>query len=269
MTNILSIKNLTYKYNKTTIFNNFNLTVEEGKFITIAGNNISGKTTLIKLIAGILPSKNTINIGYSYVDNNSIQYHTKDIGVVFGSCLNNFLFDDVYKELAFPLENLNINTNDIEKRIIELAHIFGISKLLDKKTSDLTNSEKQELLIVINLLHKPRLLLLDNPYTMMNKEAKCRIKKALKGYQNDNKLTIILTTTNLEDTLDSDYLYIINEGTIVIEGNPLTVLKEDSLLNRLGLELPFMVDLSLKLEFYEVIDKIEVDMKRLVDNLWK
>lgn len=269
MANILEIKNLNYKYTKTTIFKDFNLSVQEGSYISIAGNNTSGKTTLIKLIAGILPSKNSITIGYSYVDNNRIQDHSKDLGIVLGNSLNSFLFEDVYKEMIFPLENLNKDTLEIEKRVLELSNLFGISKLLDKKTSDLTSSEKQEVLMVISLLHQPRILLLDNAFSMMNIKTKQRIKKALKEYKKKYNLTIIQTTTNLEDTLDTDYLYVINEGSVVIEGEPLIVLKEDTLLNRLGLSLPFMVDLSLKLEFYELIKGIEVDMNRMVDNLWK
>ena len=80
---------------------------------------------------------------------------------------------------------------------------------------------------------------------------------------------MILTTINLEDTLEADYLYIINNGNVVVEGRPLVVLKEESLIKKLGLSMPFMVDLSLKLEFYEVVDDIELDLDRMVNTLWK
>ena len=165
MANIIEIKNLNYQYGKTTIFKDFNLNIKEGSYVSIAGNNTSGKTTLIKLISGVLPSKNTITIGYSYVDMNHIHNHSKNLGVVLGNDLNNFLFEDVYKEMAFPLENLNTKVEEIEKRVLEVASSFKISKLLDKKTNDLTNSEKQILLIAIALLHKPRILLLDNAFS--------------------------------------------------------------------------------------------------------
>lgn len=269
MSNILEIKNLNYKYDKTTIFKNFNLTVKENSYIGIVGNNTSGKTTLTKLIAGILPSKDSIIIGYSYVNDKRFQDHSKELGIVFGNSLNHFLFEDVYKEMAFPLENLNMEPKQIEKKILELASLFDISKLLDKKTSDLTNSEKQELLLVISLLHEPKILVLDNAFSMMNKKTKEKMKKALTDYKSKYSLTIILMSTNLEDALDTDYLYILNKGNIVVEGLPNVVVKEDTLLNRLGISLPFMVDLSLKLEFYELIDHVEMDINRLVNDLWK
>ncbi len=269
MSNILEINNLNYKYGKTTVFKNFNLSVEEGRYIGVAGSNASGKTTLIKLISGILPSCDSIMVGYSYVNSNRIHDHSRDFGVVFGQNLNCFLFDDVYKEMAFPLENLNLDVSEIEKTILDTASSFKINKLLDKKIIDLTNSEKQQLLIAIATLHKPKILLLDSAFTMMDRKTKKQIKDTLINYKKSFNITIIETTSNLEDVVDSDYLYVIGNGGILIEGKPLVVFREDSLLTRIGLALPFMVDLSLKLEFYELLDHIETDVYRMVDDLWK
>ena len=122
---------------------------------------------------------------------------------------------------------------------------------------------------MISLLHEPKILVLDNAFSMMNKKTKEKMKKALTDYKSKYNLTIILMSTNLEDALDTDYLYILNKGNIVVEGLPNVVVKEDTLLNRLGISLPFMVDLSLKLEFYELIDHVEMDINRLVNDLWK
>ena len=267
--NTIQIKNLNYSIDGITIFKDFNMKIEENSFVSIAGNNTSGKTTLIKLIAGLLPNNDTITIGYSYLNPNRLYDHSKDLGVVLGSNLESFLFSDVYKEMAFSLENLCIDPKEIETRIIKIAKFFEINKLLDKKTYDLTNSEKQVLLIAISLLHEPKTLLLDCPFTMMDKTTKEKVKAKLKEYKEEHDITIVMTTTNLEDTLESDYLYIINKGNVVIEGKPLIVLKEDSLLKKLGLEIPRMVDLSLKLKFYEVLDDIELDLDRMVNTLWK
>ena len=269
MDNIIEIKKLNYKVKSTTIFKDFSLSIKTGSFTCIAGNNTSGKTTLIKLINGTLPSNNTITIGYSYVNDKRYNDHAIEIGTVYGNNLDYFLFDDVYKEMTFPLENLNLKPTEIEKRILEISKFFNVNKILDKKIYDLTNREKQELLIVLALLHKPKILLLDNALSMMDKASKEHMLTRLREYQIKENLTIVLTTTNLEDTLESDYLYIINKGKIAIEGRTLEVLKEDTIINRLGLELPFMVDLSLKLEFYDLLTNIETDMDRMVNTLWK
>lgn len=267
--NIIEAKNLTYKTNKKTVFNNFNISIPEGSFVSIAGNNDSGKTALIRLMNGLLPSNNAIVVGMSYINDKRIHDHSKEIGSVYGNNLNNFLFDDVYKEMAFPLENLNIEPTQIEERIIEVAKFFDISDLLDRKVVDLTSLEKQEVLLAIALLHEPKILLLDNPFSMMDRTTKNKIKSKLLKYKEKHNLTIVLATNNLEEVLDSDYLYILDKGEIVIEGKPLVVLREDKIISRLGLTMPFMVDLSLKLEAYELIDSIELDMEALVNKLWK
>ena len=82
-------------------------------------------------------------------------------------------------------------------------------------------------------------------------------------------MTIILTTSSLTETLSSDYLYIINESTIILEGEPLSVLVKDNILNRIGLEVPFMIDLSVKLQDYNLLTTTELDMERMVEELWK
>ena len=260
MIKALEINNLQFSYPKKNVFHGLSLSIEQGKFVTFIGNNQSGKTTLIKLICGLLDAKKSIVLGYAYVNNARIHDNSRFFGVVFSDVDGKFLFDNVYKEMAFPLENLNTPIDKIENMIIDIAKEFGITEMLDKKIEDLTNSEKQELLIVISLLHNPKLLLLDNALSMMDKKTKEKVLKILKERIKKDKLTVIV---------DSDYTYVLNNGNIVMEGSPLSVLKEERLLNKVGLELPFMIDLSLKLEFYELLNGVITDMDRMVTTLWK
>jgi len=266
MIKALEINNLQFSYPKKNVFHGLSLSIEQGKFVTFIGNNQSGKTTLIKLICGLLDAKKSIVLGYAYVNNARIHDNSRFFGVVFSDVDGKFLFDNVYKEMAFPLENLNTPIDKIENMIIDIAKEFGITEMLDKK---ITNSEKQELLIVISLLHNPKLLLLDNALSMMDKKTKEKVLKILKERIKKDKLTVILTTMNLEEIVYSDYTYVLNNGNIVMEGSPLSVLKEERLLNKVGLELPFMIDLSLKLEFYELLNGVITDMDRMVTTLWK
>ena len=80
-----------------------------------------------------------------------------------------------------------------------------------------------------------------------------------------------MTTSNLEDTINCDYIYVIDNNVIAVEGKPIEVLQKDNILNRIGLELPFMIDLSVKLRDYDLIDDIDINMNidRMVDILWK
>ena len=269
MDKILEIKNLNFSYADKVIFESFNMFVENGTFVTIAGNNGSGKTTLINLICGILDCKNTIILKFAYINSARIRDNSRVLGVVLSSFNNKFLFDNVYKEMAYPLENLSVKPKLIEEKIVKIAKEFGITKLLDKKIEDLTNNEKSILLIATGLIHEPRLLLLDNSLSSLDPDTKSKVISILKKRVKEDGLSILLTTNNLEDIIDSDYTYIINKGNIIMEGIPELILKEDRILNRVGLELPFMVDLSLKLEFYELTEGLTYNLDRMVNKLWK
>lgn len=269
MEKVISIKNLTFKYGKKVLFDDLSMCIEEGQFVSIIGSNNCGKTTLIKLMAGILPNNKSIVVNFSYVNNKKIQECANLFGVAIHDFSNKFLFEKVYDELAFPLENLNLKKEIIEDRIIEVSKLFKINHLLDKKINDITNSEKQKLILTLAYIHKPKILLLDCPFIMMTNKDQIEMLKVLKEINKKEKVTIVLTTNNLDNIIDSDYTYVFDDGKIVIEGTPLSVFKEEKILNRVGLNLPFMIDLSLKLQFYDVIDKTIVDFDRMVNTLWK
>ena len=123
------------------------------------------------------------------------------------------------------------------------------------------------LLLTVHFCASMSLLLLDNVlYSLSDKEKK-EILEILSTAK--KSMTIILTTSSLTETLSSDYLYIINESTIILEGEPLSVLVKDNILNRIGLEVPFMIDLSVKLQDYNLLTTTELDMERMVEELWK
>ncbi len=269
MKEIIKIDKLNFSYNKTKIFKDLSLKIEEASFTAIVGSNASGKTTLLKIITGLLPSNNKVIVEYAYVNHKKIYQTTKTFGICFDSMIDNFLTTDVYSELTFPLENLNLNEEQIEKRVLEIARLFKNTKMLDKKINDLTISEKKELVIMLGLLHNPKILVLDNMLSMMTLKSKKKVIEILRKLNKDQKLTIIMATTNLSDIKDSDYTIVLNKGKIVMEGKTLSVLNEDEILNKAGLELPFMENLSKKLQFYEVTDKIYQNMEDLVSELWK
>ena len=82
-------------------------------------------------------------------------------------------------------------------------------------------------------------------------------------------LTVIITVTNLEISIDTDYLYIIDKGNLELSGKPLEVLEKDNIINKIGLNIPFMIDLSVKLRDYDLITDIETDYDRMIEALWK
>lgn len=267
MSKIIEVKNLQYSVGRKKILENLSFSVEESSIVGIVGIGGSGKTTLLKLLAGILPSYNSILLGYGYLNPKTSLEDLKKIGCVFPQDFVN-LFDTVYQELAFPLENLCYPVLEIEQKLKDLVNYFDVSYLLDKRTIDLTEEESLVLQILIALIHEPKVLIMDNPFLMMRTGFKKNFMSKFIEYIKKYDITTILSASRLEDILFTDYLYVLDCGEIVMEGKSLDVLKEDVRLKKLGLGLPFMVDLSMMFKFYEILDDVYLDMKELVDRLW-
>ena len=103
----------------------------------------------------------------------------------------------------------------------------------------------------------------------MTKSERKELLEILNKLNKEEKITIVMSTNTLEEIVDTDYLYILNKGKIEVEGNTIEILKQDNKLNRLGLELPLMIDLSVKLNDYDLLKDVILDMDRMVDTLWK
>ena len=237
--------------------------------MSIVGCNKSGKTTLMKLLAGLLPSNGKISVNYVIADSKNIDYTAPTVGVLLGELDDQFLFDDVYHELAFPLENLALPKAEIDERIGKVTRLLKINDLVDRKIDKLTMSEKAKLLLAVAIIHDPKVLLLDSPFCMMKKSDRMEMIAILRYLVDQKGLTVLLTSNDLMDALYADYLYVLDNGRIAVEGDPIAVMREDKLIGRLNLELPFMVDLSNKLKLYGLLDEVIIDMDRMVDTLWK
>lgn len=262
---LIEIINLNYKE----IFQEFNLTIEKEKWIAVSGTNCSGKSTLIKLLSTLISTDNTIfykGVPIEKINKSDIQ---KEIGVVVLEDQFEFSYSTVEEELFSILENLQINQKEKIEEYQKVVKLLNMENILTENPNTLNRNSKIKLLLAATLISKPKVLLLDDICSMMTKIETKEILNALKELNQKEKTTIIMTTDNLNEVLDVDYLYILEKGHIALEGIPLEILEQDSKLNRLGLSIPFMVDLSVKLKDYGLIDETILDMDRMVEVLWK
>lgn len=261
---IIKIRDLTFKYDDKIIIDNLNLDIYEGTFTTIAGLNGSGKTTLAKLLSGICKGEGYINID-GYLLNN---FFTDKIKRNFSVCLNNDMYSDTIRDyLAFPLESLQYTKSEINKTLDKVSKKFNIDNVLDKTFEEITMSEKNKVLIAASLIHNPRIILLDNTLIMLSPNDKKLVLRVLKDYQKDYNLTVILLTSDLEQTLEADKIIVLNKGNIFVEGTPKEIYKDDSL-EKLGFNLPFIVKLSHNLILYDLLDQVYLKDKEVLDKLW-
>ncbi len=234
MTKIIEINN----FSDDNLFENLNINVEKNKFTTISGANSCGKTTLIRILNREIITENNILLNNKNINEYTISDYTNLVQTVIPS---EILFEE--------------NTLEREIKHINLVKGLRIKSILNKNIKDLTIKEK--------------VLLLDNVFIYFNDKEREEIFNFLRSYQQKYNLTVVLTTIDLKDSLYTDYLYIIGNKKVILKGEPLKVLEKDNILNKVGLNIPFMADLSVKLKDYDLLDSIVLDKDRMVDILWK
>ena len=282
MKNIISIKNLSFFYEDNKIFDNLNLNIKENKWVTLLGNNGSGKSTIVKLILGLYKFDGEIIIdGLNLLEN--IEEIRKKIGIVFSDPNFSFVLDNVDDELEFSLRNLNLEESEIQKRKQEIVRELGISKLIGSNPKDLSGGEKQlvALATALAITHqqmietlatalviKPKILILDESLEMLDCKQKEKVVKIIKKYYKKG-MTVINISQNVEDSLLGDEIIIMDNGKIILDGSKEEIFENEKRIKELGLELPFIVDLSIKLKYYGMVDKLYFDIEELIDVIWK
>ena len=258
--NIISIKNLNFKYKNKIIFEKLNLNIKKNSITTIIGKNGSGKSTLVKLLTGIIPSDN-IKYNDEILNKKTV---FKKIGVVSDVLENEFIGKTVKEYLNITLLNMEYNKKKIKKRLEYIIDKLGLYEVINENPNNLSNSKKQLVSLAGALIYEPEVLILDNALAYF--DSKDEILKLLLELKEN--MTIIHITQDIEDTLISDQVVIIDKK-VILKGNKEKIYKEEKTLNNLGYKLPFMVELSNRLQFYNLIDETMYDMQKMVDTLWK
>ncbi len=253
---MLKIENLSYQTNKKTILDNINLELTDGQIISIIGPNGSGKTTLLKSIAKNLKYKGSIN-----EDKNSITTYITD--------KQEFISDIVYDNISFNLESLNYSQDEIDEKIKKISIIFGIEEILYENIYRLNSYQKTIVYIVSEIINTPNIILFDNALIKLDNIEQNNIFKMIRKYIIKNNILLINTSNRADDLLFSDKIIIINEGKIEMYDETMKVLENEKLFTKLGLELPFLIDLSIKLKYYNLLDKIYYNAKEMVNEIWK
>lgn len=254
----VEIKNLNFSYGKRVVFDNLSVNIEAESFTTILGANGAGKTTLARILSGNFKFKGEILL------------FNKDIHK------NNFVtlvvadMDDYDEdEIVMNVLKKAVKGYKKEEKILEIATDFKFNKSLNKYFKELSWNEKILMVLVCGLLQKSKILIIDNIFEMVDETDKNRTLTKLKKYAKETKMTIVNITNDSEDVLKGDNIIILGDGKVILSGSKKAVLEETELFETRGLCLPFIVDLSNKLKFYELIDKTYYLEKKLVDDLWE
>jgi len=268
MESIIKVDKLTFRYKDKFIFDKFSLEIKEGEWISISGPNGSGKSTLIKILSGLINVESDIYICGLRLNKDNIYNIRKNIGIIFDNPENLFLCETVEDDIAFTLENLCVNPNKMRYSIGLLAKELNITHLLKKSPNELSGGEKVKVALACALIHEPKILILDESLSIIDEKEKIRILKILDKMHKEG-MTIINVIHDLRESYYADRLIILNNGEVMLDGKPLKVMEYDRILNKLGIELPFEIELSIKLKLYGIFDRLIPDVEEMVNILWQ
>lgn len=272
--NVIKVEKLTFFYEQNCIFKDINFEVVEGEFLTILGPSGSGKSTLLKLLLGLEHGIGKIEVLNKELKAETTREIRREIGYVCSDSSKQMIskqmiFQTVHEELSFPLCNLCYSKQEIESKINEISELLQIQHLLQKNLNELTNSQKQVICFATALIYNPKILLLDEAFFGMETLTIKRIFKVLKKLNREKNLTIISGTSMIEQSLFGKKIMVLNDNNILLYGKNQDVFDEEKKLKKASLELPFMVELSKKLYYYDLVKKPIYHMERMVNHLWK
>ncbi len=241
MKKILEMQDVFFLVNEEKLLAIDTLDFYKGVHVFLCGTNASGKTLLLKAIAKQIKYRGRIN-------------RKEKVEVVFNSSF--FLTNSVDDELKYVL------LEDDQK---ELVSLFFKEEELVQNPNQIDDEQKRLLLCCKAFLNKPAIVFMDEVLSLLSKENQHKIF----SYAKDAQITLVSVSKNIEEAMDYDYMIVLDKGRVAIEGKTMQVLQEEKILKRLGIGLPFYVDLSIQLKLYGLIDKIYRTKKELVEALWK
>lgn len=236
----IEVKNLNYSYGDIQVLKNINFTIEKGSYVTIIGHNGSGKSTLAKLLMGLLDvEKDTITINNMELNEDNLYKIRKEIGIVFQNPDNQFIGSSVADDIAFGLENHQVDPAKMDQIIFDCAKKVGMENYLNHEPTKLSGGQKQRVAIAGVLAMNLKIIIFDEATSMLDPKGKKEINDLMKKLHDTNEYTIISITHDIEEIVNSDQVIVLDNGKLKYNGTPEEVLSHDEELIKMHLDIPF------------------------------
>lgn len=222
---ILDVKDLDKSFGDVHAVNSISFKVKKGELFAFLGVNGAGKSTTISIICGLLKKdKGTVLVDGSDIDH-GLDKISKTLGVVFqSSALDKPM--SVKDNLRSRAALYGIYGKEFKNRLDELATMLDFKKLLNRKVGKLSGGQKRKMDIARALIHKPKILILDEPTTGLDPQTRKIIWNVMDDLREKENMTIFLTTHYMEEASDADYVVILDRGQIVARGTPVELKNE-------------------------------------------
>ena len=243
---VVEFEDICFGYTKEIqILKGINFQIFDNEYVCIIGHNGSGKSTISKILAGLLkPQKGKIKLFGEEITNKNIKHLRNNIGIVFQNPDNQFVGLTVEDDIAFGLENRKVPTEEMKEIVKLSASAIGISNLLHKEPNDLSGGQKQRVAIAGILAINPKVIIFDESTSMLDPKGKNELKELIVDLRHQVGKTVISITHDMEEVINADRVIMINKGNVHAIGTPQEVFSEKNNLKDLSLDYPFTLKLS-------------------------
>ena len=257
---IVQAKDLTFEYIRrdeegnvegiTTAVDNVNIDIKAGDFVAVLGHNGSGKSTFAKhLNALVMPTEGTVYVdGMDTKDADNTLKVRQTAGMVFQNPDNQIVGTLVDEEVGFGPENIGVPTEEIWERVEKSLKAVGMYKFRNASPNKLSGGQKQRVAIAGIVAMKPKCIVLDEPTAMLDPLGRKEVIHVLHGLNKKEGVTIILITHYMEEVIDADHVFVMDNGKVVMEGTPRQIFSQVDKLKELRLDVPQVTELAYELK---------------------
>lgn len=217
-----------------------NLSVEPGQFIAVLGHNGSGKSTFAKHINALLaPTGGTLWVdGMNVEDPDSTLAIRQSAGMVFQNPDNQIIASVVQEDVGFGPENIGVPTEEIWERVEKSLKSVGMWEYREHSPNKLSGGQKQRVAIAGVMAMEPKCIVLDEPTAMLDPDGRVEVLQAVHQLNREKGVTIILITHYMEEVVDADYVFVMDQGKVVMEGGPRDIFSQVEELKEHRLDVP-------------------------------
>ena len=216
------------------------IAIEKGSFVVVLGHNGSGKSTLAKHINAILyPTEGTVWVdGKDTTDEEKLWDIRQTAGMVFQNPDNQIIGQVVEEDVGFGPENMGVPTKEIWERVEESLKAVGMYKYRKHSPNKLSGGQKQRVSIAGVIAMHPKCIILDEPTAMLDPNGRYEVIRAIRALNDVEKITVVLITNYMEETIYADKIYVMDDGHVEMEGTPKEIFSQVERLKELRLDVP-------------------------------
>lgn len=267
------LEHVFFKYEDTEKFavKDVSISAKKGEWVALVGHNGSGKSTIAKLLNGLLfPEDGLIKIGHFVLSEKNIWEIRRQVGMVFQNPDNQFVGATVQDDVAFGLENHGVPHDVMVKRVESALNEVGMQSYALHEPARLSGGQKQRVAIAGVLALQPDVIILDEATSMLDPRGRAEVMETIRIMREQEDITVISITHDLDEVLFADRVIVMNEGEIHSEGTPKEIFEQADAMRKIGLGVPFIIELQEKLAAggFETGSTV-LSEGALLDQLWK